>query len=90
MNKINLFSSCINKSFLVKACEEEVQLGFLCPCKFFGDKHLAISTRASLKHKMVVCSKDGSNAFCLSELGANAEVWLQESKQAGKNNLIIS
>eukprot|EP00731_Ephydatia_muelleri_P015447 Em0008g1167a len=36
----------------------------------------------SLKHKMVVCSKDESKAFPLSELGANADLWLQENKQA--------
>ena len=72
------------KRCLVDACEEEVQIAFLCPCKLFGDMHLAICTEESLKHKMVVCSKDESKAFHLSELGANAELWLQENKQAGK------
>ena len=72
------------KSCLVDACEEEVQIAFLCPCKLVGDILLVICTVESLKHKMVVCSKDESKAFHLSELGANAELWLQEIKQAGK------
>ena len=74
------------KRCLVEACEEGVQIAFLCPCKLFGDKNLAISTEEFLKHKKVVCFKKASKAFPLSELGANAEIWLQESKQAGKNN----
>ena len=45
------------KKCLVNACEEGVQIAFLCPCKLFGDMHLAICTEESLKHKMVVCSK---------------------------------
>ena len=72
------------KRCLVNACEEGVQIAFLCPCKLFEDTHLAICTEESLKHKMVVCSKDESKAFHLSELGANAELWLQENKQAGR------
>eukprot|EP00731_Ephydatia_muelleri_P014968 Em0008g688a len=36
----------------------------------------------SWKCKMVVCSKDELKAFHLSELGANAVLWLQENKQA--------
>ena len=72
------------KRCLVNACEEGVQIAFLCPCKLFEDTHLAICTEESLKHKIVVCSKDESKAFHLSELGANAELWLQENKQAGR------
>ena len=72
------------KRCLVNACEEGVQIAFLCPCKLFEDTHLAICTEESLKHKMVVCSNDESKAFHLSELGANAELWLQENKQAGR------
>ena len=72
------------KRCLFNACKEVVQIAFLCPCKLFGDNHLAIPTEESLKHKMLVCSKYASNAFHLSEIGANAELWLQENKQAGK------
>ena len=72
------------KRCLVDVCEEGVQIAFLCPCKLFEDTHLAFLTEESLKHKMVLCSKDVLKAFHLSELGANAELWLQENKQAGK------
>ena len=71
------------KRCLVDACKEGVQIAFLCPCKLFEDTHLAICTEESLKHKMVVCFKDELKAFPLSEVGANAELWLQENKQAG-------
>ena len=67
-----------------RACGEGVQIAFLCPCKLLGYKHLAILTEKYLKHNKVVCSKDVLKAFHLSELGANAELWLQENKQAGK------
>ena len=72
------------KRCLVDACEEGVQIVFLCPCKLFEDTHLAICTEEYLKHRKVVCSKDVLKAFYLSELGSNAELWLQENKQAGK------
>ena len=72
------------KRCLVDACEEGVQIAFLCPCKLFEDTHLAICTEEYLKHRKVVCSKDVLKAFYLSELGSNAELWLQENKQAGK------
>eukprot|EP00731_Ephydatia_muelleri_P014861 Em0008g581a len=36
----------------------------------------------SLEHNKVVCSKDELKAFYLSDLGANAELWLHENKQA--------
>ena len=72
------------KRCIFNACEEGVQIAFLCPCKLFEDTHLAICTEESWKRKMVVCSKDELKAFHLSELGANAELWLQENKQAGK------
>ena len=71
------------KKYLVGILEEGVQIAFLCPCKRFGDNHLAILTEESLKHKKVVCSKDQIRTFRLSECGANAEIWIQESKQAG-------
>ena len=72
------------KRYLVKAFDKGVQIALLCPCKLFGDKHLAIPTTALLKHKMLMCSNnDLSKPFHFSELGANAEVWLQESKQEG-------
>ena len=77
------------KRCLVKACEKGVQIAFLCPCKLFGDKHLAILTEASFKHKKVVCSKDQSKAFLLSELGANVEIWFQESKRAGMVSRLV-
>ena len=67
-----------------EACEERVQIAFLCPCKLLGYKHLAIPTEESLEHNKVVCSKDELKAFYLSDLGANAELWLLENKQAGK------
>ena len=69
---------------LVNACEEGVQIAFVCPCEISGHKHLAILTEESLKHNKVVCSKKASKAFHLSKLGANAELWLQENKQVGK------
>ena len=72
------------KKCLVDACKEGVRIAFLCPCKLFDDTHLAIYTEESWKRKMVICSKDELNAFHLSELGDNAELWLQENKQAGK------
>ncbi|KAL5491465.1 hypothetical protein EMCRGX_G016755 [Ephydatia muelleri] len=65
-----------------EACEERVQIAFLCPCKLLGYKHLAIPTEESLEHNKVVCSKDELKAFYLSDLGANAELWLHENKQA--------
>ena len=74
------------KRYLVGVLEEGVQITFLCPCKHFGDKHLAILTEASLKHKKVLCSKDHTRTFCLPE---SAEIWIQESKQAGKNNEFV-
>ena len=80
-----LIEEClIIKRCLVKACDKGVQIAFFCPCKLFEDKHLAVPTKALLKHKMLMCSKDDeSNPFNFSALGANAEVWLQESKQEG-------
>ena len=72
------------KRCIVNACEEGVQIAFLCPCKLFEDTHLAICTEESWKRKMVVCSKDELKAFHVSEVGANAELWLQEKEQAGK------
>ena len=73
------------KRYLVGVLEEGVQITFLCPCKHFGDKHLAILTEASLKNKKVLCPKD-TKTFCLPE---SAEIWIQESKQAGKNNEFV-
>ena len=77
------------KRYLVSIFEERVEIAFLCPCNLYGDKHLAIPTEAALKHKKVVCSKDPTKTFCLSECGSNAEIWIQESKQAGKNNEFV-
>ena len=76
------------KRCLLEFCEEGVQIAFFCPCKLFGDNHLAIPTEESLKYRKVLCSKDKTRAFRLSELGANTEIWLQESNQAGKNSLL--
>ena len=77
------------KRHLVGIFEERVEIAFLCPCNLYGDKHLAIPTEAALKHKKVVCSKDPTRTFCLSECGSKAEIWIQESKQAGKNNEFV-
>eukprot|EP00731_Ephydatia_muelleri_P013289 Em0007g599a len=41
------------KRCLVKACDKGVQIAFFCPCKLFGDQHLAIPTKALLKHKKI-------------------------------------
>ena len=72
------------KRYLMEACEEGIQIAFLCPCKGVMERHLAIPTDYSLRNKSVMCSKDESIAIKLSDLGAHAEVWLgpeQYSKQ---------
>ena len=66
------------KRYLMKACEEGIQIAFVCPCKGVKDRHLAIPTDHSLKYKKVVCSIDNSVVIKLSDLGVHAEVWLGE------------
>ena len=85
-----LKEECPNiKRSLLEANEDGVQIAFLCPCKLFKDKHLAIPTKASSKHKKVVCSKDQSNTFHHSDLGANVEIWFQEQIQADTGRNLI-
>ena len=66
------------KRYLMEACEEGIQIAFVCPCKGVKERHLAIPTDISLKSKKVVCSIDNSISIKLSDLGAHAEVWLGE------------
>ena len=78
------------KRYLMKACEEGIQIAFVCPCKGVKERHLAIPTDRSLKCKKVVCSMDNSVAIKLSDLGVHAEVWLGEqySKDGKTSNEI--
>ena len=66
------------KLYLMEACEEGIQIAFVCPCKDVKERHLAIPTDRSLKYKKVVCSMKKSVAIKLSDLGVHAEVWLGE------------
>ena len=66
------------KRYLMEACEEGIQIAFVCPCKGVKERHLAIPTHRSLKYKKVVCSMKKSVAINLSDLGVHAEVWLGE------------
>ena len=66
------------KRYLMEACEEGIQIAFICPCKGVKERHLAIPTDDSLKYKKVACSIDSSTAKTLLDLGAHAEVWLGE------------
>ena len=66
------------KRYLMEACEERIQIAFICPCKGVEERHLAIPTDISLKSKSVICSKDESVAIKLSDLGVHVEVWLGE------------
>ena len=66
------------KRYLMEACEEGIQIAFVCPCKDVKERHLAIPTNISLKTKSVMCFKDESVAIKLSDLGVHAEVWLGE------------
>ena len=75
------------KRYLMEACEEGIQIAFVCPCKGVKERHLAIPTDRSLKYKKVVCSMDESVAIKLSDLGVHAEVWLGEQySKEGKTN----
>ena len=66
------------KRYLMEACEEGIQIAFVCPCKGVKERHLAVPTDISLKSKKVVCSIDNSIAIKFSDLGVHAEVWLWE------------
>ena len=66
------------KSYLMEACEEGVQIAFVCPCKGVKERHLAIPTNISLKSKMVMCSMNSLKEIKLTDLGVHAEVWLGE------------
>ena len=71
----------------MEACEEGIQIAFVCPCKGVEERHLAIPTDRSFKYKKVVCSMNKSVAIRLSDLGVHAEVWLGEQySKEGKTN----
>ena len=78
------------KRYLIEACEEGIQIAFVCPCKGVKERHLAIPTDRSLKYKKVVCSMDKSVAIKLTDLGVHAEVWLGEQySKEGKTSMDI-
>ena len=82
------------KTFLMEACEEGIQIAFLCPCKGVVERHLAIPTDISLKCKSVMCSKNESVDIKLSDLGVHAEVWLgkpctKEGKTSMEMNIVM-
>ena len=66
------------KRYLMEACEEGIQIAFVCPCKRVKERHLAIPTDYSLKYNKVICSIGNSVAIKLADLGVHAEVWLEE------------
>ena len=71
---------------IMKACDKGLRIAFLCPCKHFTERHLAIPKDNSLEYQKVVCSKDANVATKLSELGAHADIWL---KECGKTKLEV-
>ena len=77
------------KRYLMEACEEGIQIAFVCPCKDVKERHLAIPTDISLKSKMVMCSMNSLKEIKLSDLGVHAEVWLGECRRKeGKTSLV--
>ena len=73
------------KRYLMEACEEGIQIAFVCPCKGVKERHLAIPTDISLKSKMVMCSMNSLKEIKLSDLGVHAEVWLGECQRKEGN-----
>ena len=75
------------KRYLMEACEEGIQIAFVCPCKDVKEQHLAIPAVYSLKCKSVICSKE-LVAIKLEDLGVHAEVWLGEQySKEGKTSM---
>ena len=66
-------------SFVLDAFEVKLQIAFVCPCKHY-ERHVAtiISSKQIRKEVKVLCSKDQSKSFSISNVGTEPLVWIKD------------